>query len=365
MSNWDFNWITDWDTIWSEAFQHEWMGWMEADPESHVFFHPALVKAWVETYLPLRRIDPRFLVARQGGTTVFLPLILWRRNWKNAWQRLLVPVGYSDFDYHDPIWAGSRDEKAEAGFWKALDEWAGSELAAGRVDGARLSGLRLGGSSIPSGMLHETGEKCPQRSLEGCADGESFLKKLKGSLRGDVRRQMRRLEEQGPLEFRLYAPEEIAEAKTALKPFLEAHETRWPRAYRAPGYHLRLIEQGLAGGVLHFSELRVAGKAISWHLGFIWKDRFYYYCPAYSDAFANLSPSKMHLFFCVRDAIERRLKVFDLLQGAEAYKMDWADATTALYEWRRQAPGALSRLRNGWVNQWRPALERRFRSVTV
>lgn len=57
---------------------------MEEAWTSHVFFHPALARAWVDTYLPLQDMRPLFAVVENGGTTAVLPLVLWRRNWKNV-----------------------------------------------------------------------------------------------------------------------------------------------------------------------------------------------------------------------------------------------------------------------------------------
>ena len=103
-ADWKFEWITTWDEVWSPDFVEQWQSWVKDSASAHVFFHPALVKAWVETYTALRDIQPRFLIAQVGSDcTVFMPLILMKSNWKDIWQRSMLPVGYSEFDYHDPI----------------------------------------------------------------------------------------------------------------------------------------------------------------------------------------------------------------------------------------------------------------------
>jgi len=105
---WKFEWITNWETISSEAFQQKWLNWYNQAENSHIFFHPALGMAWNETYRPIRNIEPLFCMATEGGTTIFFPLIIWKRNWKNAFQLLIVPLGHSDFDYHDPLVNGQK-----------------------------------------------------------------------------------------------------------------------------------------------------------------------------------------------------------------------------------------------------------------
>ena len=74
--NWNFEIIQDWDTIWSESHQERWLQHMDAAENAHVFFHPALVKAWVETYMPLRKLSPLFVWATWGESIVTLPLVL-------------------------------------------------------------------------------------------------------------------------------------------------------------------------------------------------------------------------------------------------------------------------------------------------
>ena len=106
----EYRWITTWDEIWSDAFVSQWLDWMDKSENAHVFFHPSLVKAWVNTYLPIRDIQPLFCVVSDKNTVVFLPLVLWKKNWKNAFLNTIVPVGYSDYDYHTPILVGNSVE---------------------------------------------------------------------------------------------------------------------------------------------------------------------------------------------------------------------------------------------------------------
>jgi hypothetical protein len=108
--------------VFSDAFQADWLRAADEAFTSHVFFHPALAKVWIETYKHLQDIRPRFLLARSPAGSAILPLVLWRRNWKNAWHRLLVPVGYSDYDYHDPLATGDPVAFDWRSFWASLEQ---------------------------------------------------------------------------------------------------------------------------------------------------------------------------------------------------------------------------------------------------
>jgi CelD/BcsL family acetyltransferase involved in cellulose biosynthesis len=181
---------------------------------------------------------------------------------------------------------------------------------------------------------------------------------LKKALRGDVGRQKRRFSLLGEVNCRIYQGGETEQAVRALPVFLKTHAQRWPAAYKAPGFHERLVRAGLAANLLHFSELQVNGRPCSWHLGFVWKGRFYYHLPAIDSEFAAYSPGKLHLLSCVQDAIRMRLKVFDFLRGDEAYKSGWANGTVALHAYNLHRPALPSRMRDLFVEQVKPRLAR-------
>ena len=142
VSEWRFEWVTSWQEIWSEGFTRRWQGWMAESANAHVFFEPATARAWVDTFSPLRDVQPRFLVATCGpGNLVFLPLVRTQSGWKDAWMRAIVPVGLPGFDYHDPILVGPADEGLWDGFWRGLEAELFSRWA-GDFDLALVNGLR-------------------------------------------------------------------------------------------------------------------------------------------------------------------------------------------------------------------------------
>ena len=118
--NWKITWFTRWEEILNDDFFHEWNSWIENAHNPHVFYHPVMGKIWIETYLPLRNIQPLFCLADQGDIKIFMPLVLWRRNWKNAFLKHVVPLGYSDYDYHDPIIVGTPSQNQLDYFWSVV-----------------------------------------------------------------------------------------------------------------------------------------------------------------------------------------------------------------------------------------------------
>ncbi|NTV97588.1 MAG: hypothetical protein HGA70_00275 [Chlorobiaceae bacterium] len=138
----------------SSEFIEHWQGWIDEAPDAHVFYYPAIFRAWTHTLRNLQHISPLCFVARLNGITFFLPLILWRRNWKNAFLRVIVPAGFPDFDYHDPIVSGHATQEDIDVFWALVEERL---IAAKKIkyDELSLFGMRIPGKIRLSYLIRE------------------------------------------------------------------------------------------------------------------------------------------------------------------------------------------------------------------
>ena len=140
-NGWQLEWLTTWDEVWDPSFVAQWQSWIDHWPTAHVFFEPSVVRAWVEAHSETRSTEPLFLIARRGGEhAVMLPAVLTRYGWKDAWQRVIQPVGFDHFDYHDPIIAGQPSPQLWRDFWTVFvaaveDLRKGDFLAIPRVHG--------------------------------------------------------------------------------------------------------------------------------------------------------------------------------------------------------------------------------------
>jgi hypothetical protein len=266
---------------------------------------------------------PHFCFARRNDIEVILPMLRWKQNWKNAYRKLIIPVGYSDFDYHDPV--TSRDLSQE--------EWHSfySSLLASLKSGFNFDSIHINGIHTPINKEHWTKEKdfAPYSNLEQFCNPEQYLQSLSTSIRGDIRRQIRRIEELGHMD--LHQITDIPAALEELPAFLKYHTVKWPGSYKAPGLHANLLKYGLGSGKVHFSVLKCGNNKISWHLGFIHNRTFYYYMPVINPLYEKYSPGKIHLFKLIEYSILNGYKVFDHLRGDESYKTGWTDSYTNLY----------------------------------
>jgi CelD/BcsL family acetyltransferase involved in cellulose biosynthesis len=350
---WKFHWLMQWDEIWNEGFIRQWRHWLDSSFSAHVFFHPALVRAWVDTYLPLRDLRPCFLIAESSENRVLLPLVVWRHNWKNAFQKLLVPIGYGDYDYHDPIVAGSEKTFAKRAFWAELAEHLYNS-APMRWDRFSIDGIRR--EFAGSGDGWSTGEICPWTDLSIFGRAEEFLPSLSPILRGELRRRRRRMQEAGEVQYSVFSSDEVSGALKELVPFLAAHQLRWPDAYEAPHFYENLVLHGLPLNIVRFYVLRINEESAAWRFGFIYKDRHYNYILAHRTEFKRFSPGHLLALRSYEDSIAGKLKVFDLLRGEEDYKSGWADRRAYLSSVQLDNLGLRCRFRNMAVNTVKPKL---------
>jgi len=308
-----FEWITNWDEIWSNDFVNEWNNWMEKSNTSHVFFHPDIAKVWIDTYMPIRDIKPMFCIAKYKNTTIFMPLVLWKKNWKNAFIKSIIPIGYSDYDYHDPIVVG--DEIDMNLFWKKLIENINRNFS---YDEFLIDGIYS--KKLVNNNLFFINEVAPYIDLRYFNTFDDFLSSLKSKARNDYKRQLKRLSEVGNIEYKSLTCASKEEALKELDNMLYFHSKRWPNAYKPPKYHFNLIDRLLEKKLLYFSILQLNDTTISWNLSFIYKKKFYFYMPAYNEKYHKYSPGKLIMLLSLKDSIEKNFLIYDLLKGAENYK---------------------------------------------
>lgn len=342
--SWELRIYQSWDEVDDPGFLNQWGRWIEQAPDGHVFFHPAILTAWTDTYRKLQNISPLYCVASCGDITVFLPLVLWSRNWKNGFLRVIIPAGNSDYDYHDPIITAPVTDEIMHSFWAMLDEQLFGNPKI-KYDEVNLAGIRFPGNSDGWGNDEQS---CPYTDLTDYEAYDRYFASMKRSLRHEMERKKRRLLEFGTLSCRHFKPFETSEALCSLPGFLDAHAKRWPNAYKASGLYEAVFSNGISEGLVRFSELRINDEVIDWNIGFQFKNRFYYYMTAspYLEQYAKYSPGIMHLSFLIENCFSEGVQIFDFLRGAYRFKGEWTDKDVQLHCYTKQKKGIENRLRN-------------------
>lgn len=318
-----FEFITDWDKIWSDDFQKEWLNLIENVENENIFFHPLFVKVWVETYLPIRDIKPIFCIAKdEQNNTIFLPLVLWNKDWKSAFEKVIVPIGYSDYDYHDPIVFGEINYKIfiqeliiEISKKFKFDYFFTDDILS-LIDTKKVN------------LINNI--EAPFIELDKFNSFEDYLSFVSKSTRKEYRKNNKNLNELGSFEFKCLNK---SDALNTLDKMLAVHTLRYPNAYKAPNFHKHILNILMEKNLIHFSVISINEKIISWRIGFIFKDKYYSYMPVFENDYSNYSVSKLHMIYVIEDLIQKDFKIFDLMRGAKDYKKSFSTNTKELYSY--------------------------------
>jgi CelD/BcsL family acetyltransferase involved in cellulose biosynthesis len=339
-SQWKIEVYRSWDEVDDAQFLKRWMDLLQTATDANVFAHPALIRTWTDIYRKQQDISPLYCIAESNNATIFLPLVMWRRNWKNAFIKSITSSGYSDYDYHDPLVVGHISAEMMHLFWQSLIDTA-EKGDLGRFDTAEFSGIRITGKQ----QGWKQSENCPYADLRQYDDFDQMFSSLSRNLRKDILKRKRQLKSLGEITFHVYDNSELTQALEDFPAFMREHGKKWPGAYKAPGFHESLLKNALPEGLVHYSQLRLDDRPISWELGFRYRDKAYSYMPVYLEHYRKYSPGKIHLSYLFEDCIKNGIGIFDFMRGAESYKKEWASAQTTLYRYDMAGRGLSSRMR--------------------
>ena len=124
-----------------------------------------------------------------------------------------------------------------------------------------------------------------------------------------------------------------SEVRWAMAALTELHARRWRGQHTstifsssaaARRFYAEAARKYAERGMLDLTLLEVDGRPVAGSLGFVDRDTYYYYLPAWEPELAPLAPSSLLLAHLVERAYERGLQRFDFMLGDEPYKARWA-----------------------------------------
>ena len=350
---WRFEWRRSWKDVWTDDCLRDWRCVLAEAVEPHVYHQPEVARSWLETRGARLAVEPHFgLATSSSGARVFLPWIVVKYPGRLTVRRTLEPVGADVFGYHTPLLAGATPAAIDWNhFWHSArgSVGGGCDQALFRLvepEFSRASGLATGS------------EESPVLSLDGCADLDDVLARCSSSHRVDVKRQMRRVREKGEITLWIAGRCDSAAAVRGIRHGL------WP-AYRAawesqPTKSALLDEgmeefidlvgsAGVHAGWGHYSELRIGGTAVAWHLGLFDAGRLYYWVPTHDVAWSNYSPGKLLLAELIAHGCREGWRDVHFLTGNHGYKLAWNPAPRSLTAVAWNAPTTRGRV-IGWYD---------------
>jgi len=245
--------------------------------------------------------------------------------------RALQLVGGTDVaDYLDVIAEPARVPEVLAAAldaleWDVIDLHALPEASPARPALARLAEER--------GYRFEekVEDVCPLLQLP--ATWDDYLAMLNKKNRHELRRKMRRLEQEA--DSRVRVTHDIAALADDVDTFITMHRTSQGRKGRF--MDARMIEFFHALARIYFMEkwlhlafLDIDGALAATTLSFKHGNTVALYNSAYDMQYRRLSPGVLLVAYVIRDALAGRFQVFDFLRGDERYKYDLGGQDTRI-----------------------------------
>jgi CelD/BcsL family acetyltransferase involved in cellulose biosynthesis len=307
------------------------------NPTSQPFVQPEWIRAYLAAFAPQSRL--RLITARRDGRlTGVLPLIEERRRvfgWTVTVLRSAANVHSCRFDLATA--AGVPPTETVAAIWDHVahrSDWTLLLLSDLPEDGA-LAQLQGHARSTGSPTAQYVSLVSPYFTLAGFdGDWESWLSRLKGDFRRELRRRKRKLAARGAVRIR-----RVSEADpVTLERFYALEAAGWKgeagTAITGAASTRRFYDEVAAAaarlGYLSLYLLEVEGRVIAGHFGLTHNGRYYVPKLAYDEEYAALSPGHLLVSEVAMDCAERGIQEFEFLGPWMEWKASWASTTRRL-----------------------------------
>jgi CelD/BcsL family acetyltransferase involved in cellulose biosynthesis len=150
---------------------------------------------------------------------------------------------------------------------------------------------------------------------------EEYLQLLSGKQRHELKRKLRRLDEEGELNYRASMDANQHDIDIFLKLFQASRQDKAAFLTSKMEAFFRTIASAMSEqGFLILNILELDEKPVAATMCFDYKDTVYLYNSGYDPDYGWLSVGVISKALCIKDSIERNKKRFDFLKGDEAYK---------------------------------------------
>lgn len=176
-------------------------------------------------------------------------------------------------------------------------------------------------------VLTRTLERSPYVTIEG--DWETFLRHRGRSVRSDLPRRLRRLQDEGRVTF------ELSDGTERLGELLEegfaVESSGWKGAENSAilshsethAFYTEVARWAVERGWLKLMFLRLDGRPIAFQYNLVQNGAWYFIKGGYDPAFARYSPGRLLTRAALEHAFALGLSTYEFLGGDEHYKMQW------------------------------------------
>lgn len=312
----------------SESFDSIYSDWKKLQVNSaasSIFSSPEWSKIWWQQFGPGAKLC-LVAIRHQGKTMGIAPLVV-KGNVASF-------IGSSDVcDYLDFVVEPGNEESF---FCELLNNLKAEgiirlELAPLRPDSAVLTSL----VKIAPGQAWQV--SCSQEDvtveLDLPATWEDYLRLLSGKQRHELKRKLRRLDEEGELNYRHSTDANRYDVDTFLRLFRDSRQDKATFLTPQMESFFRAVANAMAEQkLLRLNILELDKKPVAATMCFDYKDTVYLYNSGYEPDYGWLSVGVISKALCIKDSIERNKKLFDFLKGGEAYKYHLGGHELPLYK---------------------------------
>jgi len=324
-----------------EALEGEWNALFErAGCSTHVFQTFNWCWHWCNHFLPpVHRNDSsttlHVLAARRAGRLVMIwPLVLERV----AGFRRLAFLGAPVSQYGDILVDSLPDRK------QALAEAFAHLVASSGADVLHLRKVRADANIAE--VLHQCGAlelertQAPYLDLSSAPDFATYETRFSSKARKNRRRLLRRFEDRSPAVLTEYRnsgrARQMAELALMLKrAWLKDKGLVSPALAdaRTNGFFMDAAEGAIRPVGCTITSLESRGEATALEIAFDCKGRRAVHVLVYALKYERLSPGQLLIERSIKQAFAEGFSTYDLLAPADAYKLEWADATVDVADW--------------------------------
>lgn len=308
------------------ALETDWRALFEASGTANYFVSYDWCKSWLDAFGTSTGARPITInVARGGKLVAVLPLVMARYGPVSS----VEVVGAASGQYCDLLI--DADESSRAPIFAAL--WDG--IVATGIDLIQFSNVRDDSAlaAFLAGRHTIQSEPIPCCVLDtgSFATFDAYLKTRSASLRKNMRRRRRRLEELGPVRYEVVSDPDLMDEIAAT---IVGHKLDWLEDRRWHGRFLSrkgiaswladVARGALKSGHLHLSVIKLGSRIISAQLAFICDGRFTAYLSSFDIAYGSYAVGRMQYAAFIEDVFGRGL-VIDLMPRHEEFKLEWVD----------------------------------------
>jgi CelD/BcsL family acetyltransferase involved in cellulose biosynthesis len=311
-----------------DAIADEWRG-LQAAVGRVLFTDYDWLQAWWQTLAKPRGKSFHIVTGRRDGKLVaLLPLAIWPKKG----MRILQNAGKEGFYPSDVLALTDEDVAA---LWQAARTSPHYDFA---VIGDVESNLPTS-KALSAFATHRHTEKYP--CLKGeWKDRDMWIASLPQSLRRELRRTTRRLEEKAPVTYHTLTkgplPKELIDGMVDQKmAWCELHGKHglFDQPNVREFFHA-LLQTAAKGNQLFFSWLQCGDTPIAYSISIPYRDMCFGYLVTYDPKWAQYSPGTLLIADAVSWSVDNKVPEFNFMQGDSPYKLRFAHDNTRDYnEW--------------------------------